>query len=1140
VTTNAVSGGVATFTTSLLTASEGHQITVTYTGDNNYTNNASSPTVSQEVDQAALTVTANDDEKTYDGNAYSGGNGVYYAGFVNEQTNTVLGGTLSYGGSAQGAVNANTYAITPQGLTSVNYHITFDNGTLRVDQATPILSFTVAPFKYGQVLTNAAAISGTAANPISSINVAGAYAFTYPNTVVTVTGPQSVTFTPNDTLDYVLVTNVATVTVGDPAIITQPTNYTVVLGGNASFRVVASGTGPLYYQWQQNNVLLPGQTASTLVLNTVADSAAGSYSVTVSNVNGTITSSQVMLTIKHPPVFLTQPTSLTVNQGNSASFSVTLSGASPFSYQWSHNSQTITAWLPVAGDAGNYSVEVTNSDGVAYSSNAVLTVIIPPAITGQPTGITNNAGTTATFSVTNTGSAAAYYWYKNATNLLSDDGVKVVGSATATLIISNILGADTATYDVVISNAAATVTSTYASLLVIDPIITNEPVSLTNNATTSATFTVGAYGTALQYQWQKNGAVIPGATSASYTIASVADGNVASYSVIVSNSFGCVTSAPAAMLTVIDPPTINTQPQSQTVNQGAGATFTVGYGGTSPAFQWYTNGLILAGATSASLNLSGVTPANSVYYTVVLTNAAGSITSAPAFLTVIVPPAITGGPSSLTNNAGTTASFSVTNTGSASVYRWYFNATNLLTDGGYVTGSATATLTISNVLGANSGTYSVLVSNAASAQLSPAATLVVIDPVISSEPAGVTNFDGTTVSFTVGTVGTTPMSYQWYQDGYVLDGSTNSTLTLDDIADNDVGEYSVVITNIYGCVTSTPAALVTVLPLIVTEPADVSINQGQTANFSVSVNGETPFTYQWRLNGTNILNATNNILSLANVQAAQAGNYDVVVHNPIGIEYSDLATLTVTVAPSITTAPQSLAVFAGQPASFTVAYTGSTASIQWYTNGVAVGGATSATLAFAQVTAANAASYTVTLINNAGNVTSTPAATLTVYGAPVITQQPTNLVAVAGQASPAVLNVTATGMSAAYQWYFKNAAVPTATSHVLSLSALTTNNSGSYFVTITNPAGAVTSSVVTLAVYATTAPHMALTHAGGAFTVNATGVPGYTYEVDASTNLTSWLPLTTNTSPVSFIDTNAGGFDHRFYRSIYLPAQAPQ
>jgi filamentous hemagglutinin family protein len=89
------------------------------------------------VTKANLEVTANDATKTNDGVAYSGGNGVVYAGFVNSETIAVLGGTLSYAGSSQGAIYAGNYSITPQGLTGGNYQIAYADGSLTMRPAAP-------------------------------------------------------------------------------------------------------------------------------------------------------------------------------------------------------------------------------------------------------------------------------------------------------------------------------------------------------------------------------------------------------------------------------------------------------------------------------------------------------------------------------------------------------------------------------------------------------------------------------------------------------------------------------------------------------------------------------------------------------------------------------------------------------------------------------------------------------------------------------------------------------------------------------------------------------------------------------------------------------------------------------------------
>jgi len=108
--------------------------TATKAGDSNYNSTTSLP-APVVLTKAPLSVTANAAGKSYDGLAYSGGNGVAYIGFVNSENSSVLGGALTYSGSSQGAINAGSYTITPGGLTSSNYAITFNNGTLTITKA---------------------------------------------------------------------------------------------------------------------------------------------------------------------------------------------------------------------------------------------------------------------------------------------------------------------------------------------------------------------------------------------------------------------------------------------------------------------------------------------------------------------------------------------------------------------------------------------------------------------------------------------------------------------------------------------------------------------------------------------------------------------------------------------------------------------------------------------------------------------------------------------------------------------------------------------------------------------------------------------------------------------------------------------
>src|SRR5207237_885977 len=172
------------------------------------------------------------------------------------------------------------------------------------------------------------------------------------------------------------------------------------------------------------------------------------------------------------------------------------------------------------------------------------------------------------------------------------------------------------------------------------PTITTQPASQMVTAGQTATFTVTATGTApLSYQWQKNGTAIGAATTASYTTpATTASDSGAQFTVVVSNAVGSVTSN-AAALTVnaaLVAPTITTQPASQTVTAGQTATFTVTATGTAPlSYQWQKNGTAIGAATTARYTTPATTASdNGDQFTAVVSNAASSVNSAAASLTV--------------------------------------------------------------------------------------------------------------------------------------------------------------------------------------------------------------------------------------------------------------------------------------------------------------------------------------------------------------------------------------------------------------------------------------------------------------------------------------------------------------------------
>lgn len=256
------------------------------------------------------------------------------------------------------------------------------------------------------------------------------------------------------------------------------------------------------------------------------------------------------------------------------------------------------------------------------------------------------------------------------------------------------------------------------------PAFTSQPQSASVIAGQNAILSASASGTApLGYQWSFNSAPLPGATNASFTVTNAQSDDIGGYFVSAANNVGLVNST-SAVLTVIFPPAITTQPQGQTLSQGQDANFAVVATGTAPLrYQWYFNtNTVLANATNASLAITNVQSTNGGTYSVVLTNAAGAATSSIVTLTVNAGPTgptITAQPQAQAVTIGQNATFTVGASGTLPLsYRWFFNTNTLL-------GSTVASLTVTNAQTNNAGGYSVIVTNNYGAATSSVASLTV-------------------------------------------------------------------------------------------------------------------------------------------------------------------------------------------------------------------------------------------------------------------------------------------------------------------------------------------------------------------------------------------------------------------------------
>lgn len=277
---------------------------------------------------------------------------------------------------------------------------------------------------------------------------------------------------------------------------------------------------------------------------------------------------------------------------------------------------------------------------------------------------------------------------------------------------------------------------------------------------------------------------------------------------------------------VASAPQILAQPADDVALVGESSVLSVVAIGEQPlAYQWKKDGVDLvdgagiAGAQSATLTLGNLQLTQSGNYTVTVTNAEGTITSAAAELLVItepIAPVITVQPADVTVDQGGEVRLAVTATGiPAPRYQWQRNGVDVVNVPDRISGATSAELVISPALAADSGTYTVIVSNMAADVVSRDVAVTVIPPTpptISAQPQSQTATTGGSVTFSVTATGTEPITYQWQFNGVDIPGATSPSYTIRQVRSSHAGNYTVVLTNIAATVTSDAATLTALAP----------------------------------------------------------------------------------------------------------------------------------------------------------------------------------------------------------------------------------------------------------------------------------------------------------------------------------------
>lgn len=832
--------------------------------------------------------------------------------------------------------------------------------------------------------------------------------------------------------------NFATLRVHPASVITSNPHDTLVCAGlTIPFSVEVSGT-VTGYQWQVNAgtgwVDLVDNADYSSVTTPVMHVWEGTtedglrYRCLITTACGVLTSDEATLHV-FPIIHITSaPHNDTVCAGNNAVFSVAAAGHGILRYQWykqqaSGSSIITTALADGVGIAGTHTAVLTLSsvtpamNGTRYycvvrdtctgaaSFAATLTVVtftsFPVTLTPMNNIVCENASASFHISYTTTGLiGVTYQWYMKAPY----DGYVAVpntapfsGQNTATLTISSAsLSLDGYKFYCTVSNACGVLSASGEALLTVNsgPEITTQPADVTMCEMLLTTFTVGASGSGLAYQWQVNDgsgwtnvvadAEYSGETTNTLRLTNaLLSLNDYQYRCVVSGSCGSAISN-AASLNVMPGTTFTSFPSDVTTCAGTSAAFHVTTAGSGPiTYRWMrmsaggwgtplTETYPYSGVHTATLTIDSVTAAlDGAQYFCEANGPCGTVWGNFATLHVTPGAEIISGPHDTLVCPGLTIPFHVSVSGAVTGYQWQVDSgmgwVNLVNSWKY---SAVTTATMQVLEGTYDDglKYRCLLTTSCGPLVSEEAILHVFPTIhITSSPQYDTVCAGGNATFSVSAVGTGLLHYQWYRehisgssvvtttlsDGGNFSGATSSTLTVSGVDALMNGDRYYCVVRDTCTASASFAAKLTVTTytsfLVTITPEDDTVCEGAATSFHISytATGLVGITYQWYMKapygaydpvpaGAPFSGQNTATLNISSTAGLNGYKFACLLSNPCGVvsaSHTSILTLTTFHALAPAEQPKDQKVCAGNTAHFSTVIPGDTGIglvYQWY------------------------------------------------------------------------------------------------------------------------------------------------------------------------------------------------------------------